>query len=143
MIHYSKSISTWSCAGHLLKPDHPLGLPPHKQGDVQAEGGDQPDVEEDDHKKIPPANLEDESCSTKPSEPPPSTASESCCGPILLVHHGVGGGRGQQGAVHLHRLPHQGGLPASLQVVQHPPAQGEMLVLGTEHRLTGASVRLL
>ena len=47
--HYSKSISTWSSAGHLLKPDHPLGLPPHKQGDVQAEGGDQPDVEEDDH----------------------------------------------------------------------------------------------
>ena len=143
MIRFSKSISTWSSAGHLLKPDHALGLPPHKQGDVQAEGGDQPDVEEDDHQKIPPANLEVESCSTKPSEPPPSTASESCCGPILLVHHGVGGGRRQQGGVHLHRLPHQGGLPASLQVVQHPPAQGEMLVLGTKHRLTGASVRLL
>ena len=143
LIHYSKIISTWSSAGHLLKPDHTLGLPPHKQGDVQAEGGDQPDVEEDDHKKIPPENLEGESCSRKPSEPPPPTASESCCGPILIVHHGVGGGRSQQGAVHLHRLPHQGGLPASLQVVQHPPAQGEMLVLGAEHRLTGASVRLL
>ena len=65
MICFSKSISTWSSAGHLLKPDHALGLPPDKQGDVQAEGGDQPDVEEDDHKKIPPANLEDESCSTK------------------------------------------------------------------------------
>ena len=47
--HYSKIISTWSSAGHLLKPDHPLGLSPHEQGDVQTEGGDQPDVEEDDH----------------------------------------------------------------------------------------------
>ena len=47
--HYSKSICTWSSAGHLLKPDHALGLPPHEQGDVQAEGGDQPDVEEDDY----------------------------------------------------------------------------------------------
>ena len=47
--HYSKIISTWSSAGHLLKPDHALGLPPHEQGDVQAEGGDQPDVEEDNY----------------------------------------------------------------------------------------------
>ena len=47
--HYSKIISTWSSAGHLLKPDHALRLPPHEQGDVQAERGDQPDVEEDDH----------------------------------------------------------------------------------------------
>ena len=49
LVRYSKIISTWSSAGHLLKPDHPLGLPPHEQGDVQAEGGDQPDVEEDDY----------------------------------------------------------------------------------------------
>ena len=53
MIRYSKSISTWSSAGHLLKPDHPLGLPPHEQGDVQAEGGDQPDVEEHDDSEVP------------------------------------------------------------------------------------------
>ena len=53
-----KIMLTCSSPGHLLQPDHALGLPPHQQGDVQAEGGDEADVEKYNDKKVPPGKYE-------------------------------------------------------------------------------------